>query len=237
MLMVTNERQTATGTDAATMVPPVARPRVRDRLLTSIDLIATFILAMQAALVGVQADLDLFGILLVTFVASTGGGIMRDLLLGEHPPAAFRDSRYTLNAAIAVAVVVGVGVASLSGPISDYTPPVLVKVVAAAGLAFSAVAATKKAIQYHLAAGSVIVIAIIGGCAGGILRDVLIMRIPAILRSDFYATIAMLGAGLMLVLVRRIGTSQAFAAAATGVFVFSLRIAAMAGGWSLPHVS
>lgn len=235
MLMVTNERQTATGTDAATMVPPVARPRVRDRLLTSIDLIATFILAMQAALVGVQADLDLFGILLVTFVASTGGGIMRDLLLGEHPPAAFRDSRYTLNAAIAVAVVVGV--ASLSGPISDYTPPVLVKVVAAAGLAFSAVAATKKAIQYHLAAGSVIVIAIIGGCAGGILRDVLIMRIPAILRSDFYATIAMLGAGLMLVLVRRIGTSQAFAAAATGVFVFSLRIAAIAGGWSLPHVS
>ena len=235
MLMVTNERQTATGTDAATMVPPVARPRVRDRLLTSIDLIATFILAMQAALVGVQADLDLFGILLVTFVASTGGGIMRDLLLGEHPPAAFRDSRYTLNAAIAVAVVVGV--ASLSGPNSDYTPPVLVKVVAAAGLAFSPVAATKKAIQYHLAAGSVIVIAIIGGCAGGILRDVLIMRIPAILRSDFYATIAMLGAGLMLVLVRRIGTSQAFAAAATGVFVFSLRIAAIAGGWSLPHVS
>ena len=67
--------------------------RIRDRVLTSVDLAATFVLASECAVAAVRADLDLFGILVLAFVGATGGGVLRDLILGEHPPAAFRDWR------------------------------------------------------------------------------------------------------------------------------------------------
>ena len=216
----------------------VSRPRIairlRDHLLTTIDLAATFILAVECALAGVRADLDLFGVLVLAFVGSTGGGVMRDLLLGEHPPAAFRDRRYP---AIAVAAATAVIVAGLTnGRIGSWTPPVVIDVIEAAGLAFAAVAGAQKALDYGLNAASVVVIAIVGGCGGGVLRDVLTAHIPRVLRADFYATAALIGAWAMVVLVRRFGISMSVAAFCAGLVIFALRGAAISGGWELPHL-
>ena len=217
---------------------PGVRPRIairlRDHLLTTIDLTATFVLAIECALAAVRADLDLFGILVLAFVGSTGGGVMRDLLLGEHPPAAFRDRRYP---AIAVAAATVVIVAGLTyGRIGSWTPPTVLEIIEAAGLAFAAVAGAQKAIDYELNAASVVVIAIIGGCGGGVLRDLLTAQIPRVLRADFYATAALIGAMLMVVLVRRAGMSKVFSAVFTGLTVFALRSVAAVEGWALPHL-
>ncbi len=208
--------------------------RIRDHLLTAIDLTATFVLAVECALAAVHADLDLFGILVLAFVGSTGGGVMRDLLLGEHPPAAFRDRRYPAIALAAAVAVIAAG--EVTGRIGDWTPPLMLDVIEAAGLAFAAVAGAQKALDCGLNAASVVVIAIVCGCGGGVLRDVLTAQIPHVLRADFYATAALLGAVLMVVLVRRVGTSKSLAALCTGLTVFALRIAALAGGWALPHL-
>ena len=62
------------------------------------DLGGTFVFAVEGAMAGVEAGLDLFGVLVLSFVTALGGGIVRDLLIGAAPPAAIRDWRYATTA-------------------------------------------------------------------------------------------------------------------------------------------
>src|ERR1051326_5570164 len=62
--------------------------------LLTLDLLGTFVFALSGAIVGVRQRLDAFGVLVLSFVASSAGGIMRDLLIGSVPPAAIVDWRY-----------------------------------------------------------------------------------------------------------------------------------------------
>lgn len=208
--------------------------RIRDQVLTTVDLAATFVLAAECAVTAVGADFDLFGILVLAFVGSTGGGVLRDLILGEHPPAAFRDWRYAALALAATMVVVGFGL--VSGHVADWTPPLALDVFEAVGLALAAVAGARKSLDYGHNAASVVIIATVNGCGGGILRDVLSARVPHVLHEDFYATAALAGGALMVVLVRRFGIGRGVAGMVAGVAIFGLRTAALLGEWRLPHL-
>lgn len=208
--------------------------RIRDRALEGVDLAATFVLALECALAGVQADLDLFGILVLSFVGSVGGAVIRDLLLGEHPPAPFRDWRY---AALAVAATLAVVAASLiGGHVGDFTPPLAIDIFEAAGLALAAMAGARKSLDYKLNSAAVVVIATVNGCGGGMLRDVLTARIPSVLHENFLATAAVAGAVLLVLLVRRFGIRQDLAEPIAGIAIFALRTAALIGEWRLPHL-
>lgn len=212
----------------------LATNRIRDRVLDGVDLAATFILAAECALTAVHADFDLFGILVLSFVGSVGGAVIRDLLLGEHPPAPLRDWRY---AALALAATSGVVLASvLTGGIGNYTPPMAIDIFEGIGLALAAVAGARKSLDYKLNSASVIIIATVNGCGGGMLRDVLIARVPVVLHEDFYATVAVAGATLLVVLVRRFGVRPDLAGALAGLAIFALRAAALLGEWRLPHL-
>ena len=211
-----------------------ATSRIRDKMLDGVDLAATFVLAVECAVTGVQADLDLFGILVLSFVGAVGGAVIRDLLLGEHPPAPFRDWRY---AALAVTATVGVITASLIfGHVGDFTPPLAIDIFEAVGLALAAVAGARKSLDYKLNAAAVVVIATVNGCGGGMLRDVLTARVPSVLHEDFYATAAVAGAVLLVLLVKRFGIRQDAAEPIAGVVIFALRTAALIGEWRLPHL-
>jgi uncharacterized membrane protein YeiH len=160
--------------------------------------------------------------------------VIRDLLLGEHPPAPFRDWRY---AALAVAATAGVVAASVViGPVAAFTPPIAIDVFEAIGLALAALAGARKSIDYGLNSASVVVIATVNGCGGGILRDVLSARVPHVLHEDFYATAALTGAALMVVLMRQFDMRKDLAGAIAGGTIFALRTAALLGGWRLPHL-
>jgi uncharacterized membrane protein YeiH len=207
---------------------------MRDRVLDGVDLAATFVLATECAVTAVQADLDLFGILVLSFVGSVGGAVIRDLLLGEHPPAPFRDWRY---AALAVAATLGVITASVTiGHVGDFTPPLAIDIFEAVGLALAAIAGARKSLDYKLNAAAVVVIATVNGCGGGMLRDVLTAQIPSVLHENFYATAAVAGATLLVVLVRRFEVRQDAAEAIAGIAIFGLRTAALLGDWRLPHL-
>ena len=205
-----------------------------DHLLTTVDLAATLILSIEFALAGVRADLDVFGVGVRAFVGAVGGGVMRDLLLGEQPPAALRDRRYPVIALLGAGGIVAASV--LGGSVGTWNPPMALDLIEAAGLALAAVAGARKALDYDLKGASVVAIAVVGSCGGGVLRDVLTAQIPRIFRTDFYATAAVAGSIIMIILVRHMRTSKPLAAAVTGVTVFALRTAAIIGGWSLPHL-
>src|SRR5579872_6677360 len=104
-----------------------------------LDLGGTFVFAISGALAAVNRRLDIFGILVLAFVAGNFGGITRDVLIGAIPPAALSDARYLL-----VSVLAGVITFFSYAGVDKLKNPVLL--FDAVGLAFFAVAGAQTAI-------------------------------------------------------------------------------------------
>src|SRR5215212_10031602 len=123
--------------------PPLTEGRIMEKLPLVLDLTGTFVFALSGALAGVKRQLDLFGVLVLSFAAGNSGGIARDVLIGAVPPAAVNDWRY-----LAVSLVAGVTAFCFSSSIVRIWSPVLL--FDAAGLAIFAVAGASKALAYGL---------------------------------------------------------------------------------------
>src|SRR6185312_2195499 len=106
-------------------------------LLLVLDLVGTFVFAISGATAGAKRQLDLFGILVLSFVAANFGGITRDVLIGSIPPAAISDWRY-----LAASLLAGVITFFWSPLVEKLSNSVLV--FDAAGLALFAVSGTHK---------------------------------------------------------------------------------------------
>jgi uncharacterized membrane protein YeiH len=196
-----------------------------------LDLGGTFVFALSGALAAVNRRLDIFGILVLAFVAGTAGGITRDLLIGAVPPAALTDGRYLL-----VAVAAGGITFFLYAGVRRLRTPVLL--VDAAGLSFFAVAGAQKAVEFGLSPVMAALLGMLTGIGGGMLRDVLLMEIPQVLRSDLYAVAALAGAAIV-VGGHLLGLSYGVSAMLGGALCFGLRYMAIRHGWHLPvaHLS
>jgi hypothetical protein len=109
-----------------------------DRLLSVFDYAGTFVFAAEGALAGIAARLDLFGLMVLSFVTALGGGIIRDLLLGATPPVAIRNWRYP-----AVAFAAGTLV-FISNQFARQIPSGVTIALDAGGLALFAIAAPRK---------------------------------------------------------------------------------------------
>ena len=196
-------------------------------LLAVVDLAATAVFALEGALAGIVAQLDVFGVLVIGVVTATAGGIIRDVLIGEVPPASIRHARYFGAALMAGAI------AMLFHRLVADIPTWLLTGLDAAGLALFAVAGTAKAVDFGLSAGMAAIMGTITGVGGGTARDVLLGEVPAVLRVDVYAVAALTGA-VVLLLVQRAGAPRWAAMLVGAVAAFTLRVAAAAGDWNLP---
>ena len=196
-------------------------------LVLALDLAGTFAFALSGAMTAVKHRLDLFGILVLSLVAATFGGIGRDVLIGSAPPAALADWRY-----IAVPLLAGVTVFfSYSGTARFQTPVVILD---AAGLAFFAVSGALKAIAFGLTPLAAIILGVLTGVGGGIARDILVAEIPIVLRAELYAVAALAGA-TVVVIGDRLHFPSLPVAAAGGGLCFGLRFMAVRHGWHLPR--
>jgi uncharacterized membrane protein YeiH len=195
-------------------------------LVLTLDLVGTFVFALSGALGGARRRLDIFGVLVLSFVAANSGGIVRDLLIGATPPAAIGDWRY-----LAVSLLAGVAVFFWSPVIEKLRNPVLL--FDAAGLALFCVAGAQKALVHGLQPVSAALLGMLTGIGGGVARDVLLSEVPAVLRSDIYAVAALAGAAVVVAgdALRLPSTPTALAGAA---LCFGLRMAAIRLGWHLP---
>jgi uncharacterized membrane protein YeiH len=195
-------------------------------LLLGLDLGGTFVFAISGAILGVRQKLDIFGVLVLSFVASSAGGIARDLLIGAVPPAAVSDWRY-----FAVAMVAGVMTFLWSSPVSKHRRSILL--FDAAGLAFFAVSGAEKALAFHLNPLMAALLGMVTGIGGGMTRDLLIARTPAVLRGDLYA-VAALAAAAVVVVGHLLGWMVVPTALAAGLLCFGIRLLAILRGWGLP---
>lgn len=206
-----------------------ATHEVQRTLVLILDLCGTMAFAFSGAMAGIRRGLDVFGVLVLSFAASTFGGITRDLLIGATPPAALVDPRY-----LAVSVAAGFIAFFWSSIIEKLRDPV--RVLDAAGLAFFAVAGAQKALAFGLSPVMAALMGMLTGIGGGIARDVLLAEIPAVLRADVYA-IAALAAAAIVVAGDQLHVPYVISAIVGGLSRFGLRLLAIRLGWRLPTAS
>ncbi len=158
-----------------------------------LDLAGIFVFAISGALVGVRKGLDVFGVLVLAGTTGLGGGFLRDVLIDATPPAALQDWRYLL-------------VPLLAGLVAFIYHPALgrmersVTVLDAFGLGLFCVAGSLKALDYGLGVAPAALMGMVTGIGGGMLRDLLAGRVPAVFRGELYATPALAGSAVVVAL-------------------------------------
>lgn len=195
-------------------------------LILVLDLAGTFVFAVSGAAMAVKYRLDIFGVLVLAFVTGNAGGITRDLLIGAVPPAAIDDWRY-------LAVSMGAGLVTFAWYPHVERARVPLLVLDAGGLALFAVAGAQKALVFGLNPPMAILLGMLTGIGGGMLRDVLVSEIPTVLRAELYAVAAILGAAVV-VLGDHTDLAPTAATLLGAALCFGLRVVAIWRNWRLP---
>jgi uncharacterized membrane protein YeiH len=206
------------------MTGSVARAQA---LVLVLDLAGTSVAALEGAGAATTHRLDVFGVLVIAFVASLGGGIARDVLIGQTPPRALRDWRYP-----AVAFAAGLTAFAFGHWVRE-VPPLALVTLDAAALGLFAMAGTEKSFDQGLGWLAAMLIGGVNAVGGGVMRDILLSKVPAVLTRDIYATAALFGAAVMIA-GRRAGLPNAWAVVLGVASCFALRMTAQTFGWQLP---
>lgn len=159
-------------------------------MLFALDLLGTVAFAASGALAAVSARLDMFGVAVLGLTTALGGGIIRDVLLGIHPPTTLSTWPY-LAASAATALMVFAFHPQLARLRKA------MQLADAVGLGVFATIGTAIALQAGAPVYTACLVGMTSGIGGGALRDVLLREIPLVLRKEIYALAALLGAALV----------------------------------------
>lgn len=196
-------------------------------LLYTLDLLGTAAFAASGALAGIRRGMDLFGVLVLGLVTATGGGTLRDLMLGDTPPFIFKDETY-LYLSIAVSLAVFMFRASmhmLQHPLLYFD---------AVGLGTFVVIGTGKALDFQMGFIGSVMMGVMTATAGGMMRDVLSTQVPLVLQREVYASAALAG-GALYYLLHHGGVPHNWVLLVSAVTVIVLRLLAIHYNWSLPR--
>jgi len=200
------------------------------RLILLLDLVGTFVFAVEGAAMAMGARLDVFGVMAISFVTALGGGIVRDVLIAAAPPQALRDWRYPMTAFAAGLLTFGFHA------LLRQVPEAALTVLDAGGLALFAIAGAEKSLSLGMNGLAAVLMGGVTGVGGGVIRDVLLNKVPTILFTDIYATAALAGA-VILVVSQKAGLPTRWAAALGVMSCFALRVTAVWLHWNLPQAA
>jgi len=192
-----------------------------------IDLAGVVVFAVSGALAALRARMDMLGIVVVAAVTAVGGGTTRDVLLDRHPVFWIDDPTYLW---VILAAVAG----TLIWTWIARPPGNSLAVADALGLAFFVITGAHFTHQAGHPGLIVVLMGTITGVAGGVIRDILSARVPMILRrGELYATAAIAGAALYLILLGW-QVTEPMAALVGMLLIVGLRLSAILLGWRLP---
>jgi len=158
------------------------------RLFTFLELAGVFAFAISGAVAARKRGLDWFGVIAIAFAVACGGGVLRDLCLGAVPPAGLTDWRYltVAMAAAAITMAANAWVVRLARPVIFFD---------SVGLGLFAVTGAQKTMMFGHNVELALLLGMVTAVGGGVIRDVLLNRVPVILQREIYALAALLGAG------------------------------------------
>ena len=210
--------------DASFQIPP------------TIDYIATFTWAASGALVGIRKHFDVIGVFVIALVSSLGGGLVRDALFLQRTPVLLTNPVYLPLIAATVALF-SLFTGLVSRILKVDTVQKMVDVIDAVGIPIFAVIGMQLAEAQGIPVAGVIFVGVVNGTAGGLLRDVIVREVPAILRPGQFVTLLLLAAcGLFIVLKRYADVSASHAAWTMACSFFVLRVLAIRFNWTTRSV-
>lgn len=195
-------------------------------LLYAMDLFGVAVFAITGSLAAGKKHMDLFGVVVLATVTALGGGTLRDLVLGASPVFWVSEPVYLLIA-VATAIVTFFLVRFFGLPLR------LLSVADAFGLAVFTVLGAQKALDLGISSGIAVVMGVMTGVVGGMIRDVLSGEIPLILRREIYATASLCGAVIFCVISVAL-QNQSIAALVSVIVTLGLRLSAIKWKMSLP---
>lgn len=166
---------------------------MKEDLLKLIDILGTITFAISGVFAAMQKRLDIFGILIISFITSIGGGTLRDVLLGDLPVKWMRDIETP-----AIILVSAVCAILFRHIIKNFQQTLFI--FDSLGLGFFTVLGIQKGIKFDLNPAICVVLGTITGCFGGVIRDILLNNIPLIFRREIYATACILGGIIYFIL-------------------------------------
>lgn len=203
------------------------------------DVLGTAAFALSGALVAVSRRMDLFGIFVLAAATAVGGGIVRDILLGNVPPAAFKTSVYLwiVLAAMLLSIISVRYIRVSSRKRFMHGGLVVYLCCDAVGLGSFTVTGTLLGCFYYPAYWILCVtLGVLTAVGGGVIRDVLAGRIPGVLRQEIYATASLAGSLAIWWLYVQQGVSVTMVAVMGFSFTVLLRLIAVYFHWNLPRV-
>ena len=217
-----------------------------DTVLLAIEIIGIISFAIAGALVAIDKETDLFGVVFLSVMTCFGGGIIRDITIGRNPPAFFRELTYQFFIAIAVALTVFVLARILKKQYVD-KKHIVVEInnyIDALAIGIFSVSGVQTCLNFFAAQGEsagFVLCAVLGmttAVGGGMIRDLILRDIPFILRKRIYALAALIGACLYYVTVVHLFPGNALAEVIgqiVAIFIVVLiRVLATKLKWNLP---
>ena len=193
------------------------------------DLGATFFWAVSGAGLGVRYGYDYTGIFVMAFVSALGGGLLRDGIFLAHVPVALQSPNY-LIVVLAGAIVGTVSAVAAGGRKPSRGYQAVLDTVDALGLGAYACVGAQMTLQMGLSAPSAILVGVVNGVGGGLLRDVLVNRVW-MLPGQLLALAALAGVSLFVLLVTVTSIPAGSAALAAIALTFIIRMLAIRFNW------
>ena len=204
-----------------------------DILILIFEIIGTIAFAISGAITAMKKDMDLLGVLILSFTTALGGGVIRDVLLGINPPTTFTNPLYAFIALLTALIVF----LPFTDKVVEKTKlpfEVILLVMDAIGLGIFTVLGVRTAYSTN-PDSSIFLLVFLGaltGVGGGVLRDIITSDPPYIFVKHFYASAAIIGAIVCSVILR---FSNDYLALICGtVIIIILRLCAAHFHWKLP---
>lgn len=200
------------------------------------ELIGTIAFSISGAMLAIERNLDLFGVVFLGAVTAIGGGIIRDLLLGQIPPQAFLNYIYMLFAVVTALVVFVIAHwRARQGKSIAFINDTVLNIFDAAGLGIFSVIGVQNTINAGFGDNAFfcVFLGLTTGVGGGMLRDVLSRSTPAVLRKHIYALASLAGALCYYLLQIYV---PAVSILVSTLLVVVLRVLASHYRWTLPRI-
>ena len=202
-----------------------------------LEILGTISFAVSGAMAAIEKRVDLFGVIFLGITTSLAGGIIRDVVVGRVPPAAFSDYKYMI-----IAIVSAFAVFMIARIYRDYYKDneelinTINNIFDAAGLGAFTITGANVAMNmgYRGNGFFVVFLAMVTGIGGGVLRDLMIREIPFVLRKRIYAVASLVGGTIYYVLYVQLRVEVMTAAFIGIAVVFGLRMFATIFKWNLP---
>ena len=204
-----------------------------DTLLLVFEIFGTIAFAASGAMTGLSKKMDIFGVVTLGIVTSVGGGVIRDLVLGNTPPATFSNPVYALVATV-VSIVLFIPAVRRFLLRNQRLYDKAMFVMDSVGLGIFTVVGIETA--YLADKSNVFLLLFVGmvtGIGGGVLRDVLAGNTPYIFIKHFYASASLIGA-VVCIGIWEFFKRPGIAMLAGSLCILVLRFLAARFRWSLP---